>query len=316
VSVAVSTYDRCESVLALLRALEAQTLPADRFEVVVADNGSRDGTAWALAEFARDTHLSLHVVTLERNQGPAGGRNAAWRATRGDVVAFTDDDCCPAPEWLEQGLAAMRAHDPCVAVGRTGPGASDAPLLGRPFNRVVRNDDARFFATCNVFYRRVDLAAVDGFDESFRTPAGEDTDLGLRVRDLGRAVVFVSDAEVHHPVRPPSFRATLRETVRWTGIPRVFALHPSARGELLHHRVFWKRSHPPAILAVTGLALMPWWRAAAVLLLPWLHHRLRTSPACPGPRRRVLALPGMFVIDVLEVGVMVKGSLDERTLVL
>ena len=315
-SVAVSTYDRCEAVVALLRALEAQTLPAERFEVVVADNGSRDGTSAALEAFARDTPLSLRVVTLEDNQGPAGGRNAAWHATRGEVIAFTDDDCLPSPTWLEEGLAAMRAHGPCVAVGRTGPGASDAHLLGRPFNRVVRNDDARFFATCNVFYRREDLEAVGGFDESFRTPAGEDTDLGLRVRDLGRAVVFAGDAEVHHPVRPPSFRATLRETVRWTGIPRVFALHPAARGELLHRGVFWKPSHPPAILAALGLAALPWWRVAAVLVLPWLHHRLRTSPACPGPRRRVLALPGMFVIDVLEVGVMLKGSVDERTLVL
>jgi GT2 family glycosyltransferase len=316
VSVAVSTYDRCDAVLALLRALEAQTLGPERFEVVVADNGSRDGTADALASYAEHTALKLRIVTLEENHGPAGGRNAAWHATRGPIVAFTDDDCCPGPAWLERGLAAMDEHAPCVAVGRTGPGPSDAHLLGLPFTRVVQNDDARFFATCNVFYERDDLEAVGGFDETFRTPAGEDTDLGLRVRDLGRTVVFAGDAEVHHPVRPPSFRATLRETVRWTGIPRVVARHPDVRDELLHRRLFWKRSHPPAVLAVAGLVLLPWWRAAALLVLPWLHHRLRTSPPCPGPRRRVVALPGTFVVDVLEVGVMLKGSLDERTLVL
>ncbi len=316
VSVAVSTYDRCESVLALLRALEAQTLPLERFEVVVADNGSRDGTPAALAAFAADTSLRLRVVTLERNEGPSGGRNAAWRATRAPIVAFTDDDCCPAPGWLHEGVAAMEAHGPCVAVGRTGPGPSDAHLLGLPFTRVVQNDDARFFATCNVFYRRDDLEAVGGFDETFRTPAGEDTDLGLRIRDLGRPPRFVASAAVHHPVRPPSFRATLRETVRWTGIPRVVARHPSVRRDLLHHRVFWKRAHPPAIVAVLGLALVPRSRLAALLLVPWLHHRLRTEPACPGPRRRVLALPGTFVVDVLEVGVMARGSIRERTLVL
>jgi GT2 family glycosyltransferase len=210
----------------------------------------------------------------------------------------------------------MEAQAPCVAVGRTGPAPADTHLLGLPFTRVVWNDDARFFATCNVFYRRDDLEAVGGFDETFRTPAGEDTDLGLRIRDLGRSVVFAGDAQVHHPVRPPSFRATLRETVRWTGIPRVFARHPAARRELLHRRVFWKASHPPALLAAVGLALLPRWRVAGLLLLPWLDHRLRRSPACPDPQDRLRALPGTFVIDVLEVGVMLKGSVDERTLVL
>jgi GT2 family glycosyltransferase len=232
------------------------------------------------------------------------------------VVAFTDDDCCPEPEWLQAGLAAMDANRPCIAVGRTGPGPSDDHLLGLPFTRVVRNDDARFFATCNVFYARDDLEAVNGFDESFRTPAGEDTDLGLRIRALGRPALFVPDAAVHHPVRPPSFRATLRETLRWTGIPRVFARHPSSREELLHHHVFWKRSHPPTIVAGLGLVLLPRTRLAVLLLVPWLYHRLRTSPACPGPRRRFLALPGTFVIDLLEVAVMLRGSIRERTLVL
>jgi len=314
--VAVSTYDRCASLLALLDALEGQTLDRSRFEVVIADNGSRDGTASALAEAVARRPLQLRVVTLDANQGPAGGRNAAWRAASAPVVAFTDDDCCPEPGWLEEGLAAMEADGPCVAVGRTGPPPADAHLLGLPFIRVVRNDDASFFATCNVFYRRDDLEAVAGFDETFRTPAGEDTDLGLRIRALGRPARFVAEASVHHPVRPPSFRATLRETVRWTGIPRVVARHPSVRDDLLHHRVFWKRSHPTALLAVVGLALLPRSRVGALLLAPWLYHRVHTSPACPGPRRRVLALPGTFVVDVLEVAVMLRGSLRERTLVL
>jgi hypothetical protein len=65
------------------------------------------------------------------------------------------------------------------------------------------------------------------------------------------------------------------------------------------------------------LVLLPRSRVVGtLLLLPWLHHRLRTAPACPGPRRRFLALPGTFVVDVLEVGVMARGSLREKTLVL
>lgn len=209
----------------------------------------------------------------------------------------------------------MSADHRTVAVGRTLPDPDDAHLLARPFTRVVRIDDASFYATCNVFYRRADLDLVGGFDEAFATPAGEDTDLGLRVSEAGRTTVFVPDAVVHHPVRPSSFRATVRETVRWVGIPRVIARHPAARS-LLVHRLFWKRSHPPTLFAVLGVLLVLRRRRAAVLLLPWLWHRLVTAPPCPGPRRRVLALPGTFAVDALEVAVMVRGSVRERTLVL
>lgn len=316
VAVAVSTYQRAHMLPRLVAALEKQTLDVDEFEVVIADNGATDGTAGVLAELVAKSSLNITTVTADVNRGPAAGRNLAWRQAQAPIVAFTDDDCVPTPQWLEHGLQLMECDDHRVVVGRTAPPPEDERLSHRPFSRTVRVEDARFFPTCNTWFRRVDLEAAEGFDEQFDEPAGEDTDLGLRVTEAGAVATFGPDVLVHHPVRPSDFWAAVHETLRWTGIPRVIALHPHRR-DLLHHRVFWKESHPYALLAAFGLPLARGHGVTALALAaPYAWYRTRRAPLCPGPRRRWATLPGAFAIDLLEVVVMARGSLRARTLVL
>jgi hypothetical protein len=95
-------------------------------------------------------------------------------------------------------------------------------------------------------------------------------------------------------------------------------LHPQIRRTLLHRRVFWKKTHPPALLALGGLAIAGVRRRPLALLLvaPWVHLRVRKAPLCPGPRRRWLVLAPGFVLDLLEVVVMLRGSVKHRTIVL
>jgi hypothetical protein len=181
---------------------------------------------------------------------------------------------------------------------------------------VMAVDSAQFLETCNAFYRRAHLAAVGGFDERFRRPSGEDTHLALAVQDLGVAAVFVPEALVHHDVRPGSLRDALREALRWADLPLVVAGRPAARGRLLHRHVFWKPTHPPAVLAALGLLAATRRPAALLLVTPWIVHRLRAAPVCPDPTRRVTALPGALLLDLTEVLTMVRGSVRHRTLLL
>jgi glycosyltransferase involved in cell wall biosynthesis len=313
ITVAVSTKGRAQRLPRLIEALEAQTLARERFEVVIVDNGSADDTTPVLASIADRSPLALTHVRLEGSNGPAVGRNAAWRAGRAPIVAFTDDDCYPTPEWLASGLEAMEKSG--VVVGRTLPDPAQSHLLG-PFARTMRVEDARFFQTCNIFFRRDDLAAVGGFDEAFPTPAGEDTDLGFRVKDLGRTVAFSPEAAVFHDVSPSSVRDTARVTLRWGGLARVVKKHPKDSRRLLYKRLFWKRSHPPAILAAFGLVLGAVFPLALLLTIPWLKLRLVAQPLSRGRLGRFLVLPGAFAIDLLEVYVMARGSLEHRTLIL
>jgi GT2 family glycosyltransferase len=315
VSVVVASRDRAALLERLLGALEKQTLGTERFEVVVVDDGSADGTRQVLERMRGEASFELLVLHHPLSQGPAAARNRGWRAARAPVVAFTDDDCVPDPAWLESGLRAMGA-DPVIVVGRTGPPEEQRALAGRAFARFIRVDEARFYETCNVFYRRQDLSSAGGFDERCRRPGGEDTRLAMAVRDLGVATRFAPEALVHHDVRSEGFLGALREAPRWQDVPIVFRGRLEARPELLHRWLFWKPTHPPALLAAAGIAGACRHPAALVLVLPWLSCRLRHRPLAADPWARVAALPGGLVLDLVEVGVMVRGSVRHRTVVL
>ncbi len=313
VSVVITTYGRAHLLPRLIAALEAQTLDASRFEVVIIDDASPDETSAVLAELEVGSPLELRWRRARTNRGPAGGRNLGLRLARAPVVAFTDDDCVPEPQWLEAGLAAMDGS-PRLVVGRTVPGGGEP--AASTFPRVLQVHDVRYMQTCNVLYRRADLRALGGFDERLR--AGEDTDLGLRAIGSGVEPIFEPQATVVHDVRPRGLRTALRETVRWVDLPLVVRRHPQLRATHLHLGLFWKRSHPPTLLAGAGLVLLARGRTVhgAVLLAPWLRTRLVTAPLTPGPRRRLLALPGALLIDLTEVATMLRGSVRHRTPVL
>ena len=315
VSVVIPTHGRADRLEPLVTALEAQTLPKDEFEVIFVDDASPDDTVEVLETLARQTSLHLQILHHSERRGPAAARNLGWRSARAPVVAFTDDDCTPDPDWLRAGLATQDGG-PRIVVGRTAPPPDQIERAAEPFSRVMQVDSARFFETCNVFYRRADLDAVGGFDERFRRPSGEDIHLALGVLQRGIEPVFAGEALVYHDVRPGSFRDTLCETRRWTDLPLVFRGRRYARSGLAHRLVFWKPTHPPTILAATGLLLGLRYRPALLLALPWLRHRLVKSPTCADPIRKVTTLPGAFAIDVCEVAVMVRGSLRHRTLLL
>lgn len=292
-------------------------MPRDAFEVVVCDDSSDDDTAVVLAQLQHSSPVSLRVVRTRTNSGASAGRELAWRAGSGSVVAFTDDDCQPEAGWLSALAAAMHATGPAVVVGRTVPDPDQVHLLV-DFARTQRIEDVRFAHTCNVAYRRQDLEQVGGFDRTFRAKGGEDIDLALRVEQLGSRRTFVPDAVVRHDVRPTSLRATLRETLGWDDVPRLLAKHPAARGEMLHLRWFWKPSHPPVLLLLLGGVAAIATRRPAYLLLaaPWVRFRTAVWPVARGPRRRWALLPGALVVDALEVAVMVRSSLRHRTVVL
>jgi N-acetylglucosaminyl-diphospho-decaprenol L-rhamnosyltransferase len=315
VSVVVPTRNRAESLDRLLRGLETQSLGIDRFEVLVVDDASTDETPALLEKLTAEGHLLIRTSRHDVRRGPAAARNSAWREARSEVVAFTDDDCVPDVRWLECGLAAL-AGTSGVVVGRTEPPSEQAGLAREPFARSLRVDSARFFETCNVFYAKADLEAVGGFDERFRRPSGEDTELGLRVTGLGVEARFAPDALVYHDVRRGGVLDALRETRRWADLPLVLRGRPWARRSLAHRWVFWKPSHPVALLAVAGLAMAPRWRGSLALVVPWLDHRLRKDPVTEDVAGRIRSLPGAFAIDVFETAVMARGSLRHRSLLL
>ncbi|HWC35194.1 MAG TPA: glycosyltransferase [Mycobacteriales bacterium] len=315
VSVAVSTYRRPDRIERLLHALAGQTLPATDFDVVIYDDASGDRTPDVIRQLIPTLPFPVRLLEGATNRGPASGRNEAWRAATAAVIAFTDDDCVPQPEWLRAGLGHFSDPDVVAVVGRVEPAPDQHDLLG-PYSRTLSVHDARFFATANCLYRRAALEASGGFDERFRRAAGEDTDLGLRILAEGGRADYAEDAVVHHDIRASELRASAREAwSKWIDLALVVRKHPQIRRTLLYRRVFWKPSHAFLLLAIAAGIAAGFWPWAALAALPYLDYRIRRQPLA-GRLRRVTTFPGAVLLDVLELATMLRSTLHYRTLIL
>ena len=317
IAVVVATHGRAHLLPRLLQALTSQR-GARPYEVGVVDDASTDGTWEVLAGLSASAAVPVRTIRLPHNRGPAAARNAGWRATSAARIAFTDDDCVPSSSWLAALSAGLGDAD--LVQGRTLP-APNQPA--GPFSRTLRIEtEDGFYQTCNVGYRRETLEAAGGFDEDFRHPAGEDTELAWRAIGAGARTAFVPAALVHHDVRPSSVLATLRDTPRWGSVVLAVRKHPELRARV-HSRFFWRASHPPALAAVVGLGALALSRSAsgravgAGLVLPYVRFRLRTEPLPEtGPRRRVALLPAALLLDAAEVAVCAAASIKHRRLLL
>jgi glycosyltransferase involved in cell wall biosynthesis len=201
VSVIIPVWNSPELIQKCLRAVTAQTYPADRFEVLVVDNASTDATVAAIAAFPRVTLLS------EPQPGSYHARNAGLGAARGAYVAFTDADCIPAENWLEVGIsAAQSAPGVGIVTGRIdlfrdGEGSSDACEMYERVFAFNQEKNVRYghCFTANWISPRHLLASLGGFDGALKS--GGDFAMSRRLRDLGHGILYAPEMVVRHPVR-------------------------------------------------------------------------------------------------------------------
>ncbi|HSV18283.1 MAG TPA: glycosyltransferase [Casimicrobiaceae bacterium] len=212
VSVVIATHERPQLLLRCVRALLHQNLPAHDYEIVIVDDGSgevaRTATLRALTSLGGSRgRPSVRYLHQARNRGPAAARNVGWRTARAPIIAFTDDDTLPHPDWLREGLRAVSSGADAVA-GRIEVPLPDAPT---DYERDAAGLAHAEFATANCFVRRDALEAVGGFDERFRSAWREDTDLEFSLRAHGAVLGRSLEACVVHPVRPAGFGVSLRQ---------------------------------------------------------------------------------------------------------
>jgi GT2 family glycosyltransferase len=192
VSVVIPVRDGADSIGPLLDSLAGQTLPRDRFEVIVVDNDSRDDTA-AVARHRGATVVSEPIA----NRSLA--RNAGVAVAAADLIAFTDADCVADPRWLEAFLASS-AVAPLVA-------GDVVVATGRPPNLVERYEtlwrwgqeswvrEQGWAATANLLVHRQAFDAIGGFDATWRH-YGEDVDFCLRAGAAGYRIGWCAGAVI------------------------------------------------------------------------------------------------------------------------
>jgi GT2 family glycosyltransferase len=213
-SITIPTYNRRALLLQTLASLERQSVPPDRYEVIVTVDGSTDGTVEALTAL-RPAYALRWLV--QPNRGAVAAANAAGRRARHEVLMVLGDDQLASFDLVGAHLAAHHRLGVVLVQGdyplAPGHGGSGASLV---YERARRRAMARLAAGgqaswhvwgANFSIRRATWLKVGGWDESFREYGAEDTDLGLRVAALGIPFVFEPRAQTQHlhRVSPGSF---------------------------------------------------------------------------------------------------------------
>jgi glycosyltransferase involved in cell wall biosynthesis len=202
-SIVIPTYDRPRQLAACLQSLSRLNYPRDRFEVIVVDDGSETPPEAVVASFC--DHLDLMLLT-QAHAGPAAARNTGAARAKGEFLAFTDDDCAPAADWLQVLAARFAGASDCAIGGRTLNALSDnlcstASQLLIAYLYAYYNADpdrARFFASNNLAMPADRFHAIGGFCTTYTRSAAEDRELCDRWLHHGYRMIYVPEALIYH----------------------------------------------------------------------------------------------------------------------
>lgn len=197
-SIIIPAYNAEKTIGNCLKALQNQSFPRKEFEVIVVDDGSTDETA-AIASSFRGT-----IVLRQKNAGPAVARNAGAKKASGEILVFTDSDCLPEKNWLEEML---RPFKDSQIVGVQGAYKTRQKNwvarfvqfeIEERYERMKKREFIDFIGSYSAAYRRDAFLKVHGFDEKFRIASGEDPDLSFRIAKAGGKMVFNPKAVLFH----------------------------------------------------------------------------------------------------------------------
>ncbi len=227
-SVIVPSYNRLEELKELLPSIAALDFPRERFELVIADDGSQDDTAEYMRQYKENATFNVLFAT-QKNQGPSAARNLGMETATGDFFIFTDSDCTVPPNWLSEIDKALTREQADV-YGGPDSYLDDFPPLLKAINYSLtsfittggirghkKQKLAKFYPrTFNMGLSRKTLDEIGGFSHLLY---GEDIEFAHRIVESGAKVINVLDAVVFHK-RRTSVKRFWRQVYMW-GSARV-----------------------------------------------------------------------------------------------
>lgn len=203
-SVIIPTRDRPQELAVCLESLAEQDYPRDQFEVVVVDDASRLPLDPVVAAFRE--RLTLTLLRQSRSAGPGVARNYGASCAKGEFLAFTDDDCSPAFDWLQR-LATRFGSTPGHLIG----GRVVNALTENPYSTATQvivdvvydyydpqQGRAHFFPTSNFALAADRFRELKGFNESWPLVAAEDREFCYRWLQRGFLMMHAPEAKVYH----------------------------------------------------------------------------------------------------------------------
>jgi len=278
VSVIVPVRNDAGRLRECLTLLKNQNYPADKYEVIVVNNASEDNVS---AILPADSRFRL---IYERRRGSYAARNAGVAVATGQILAFTDSDCLPRPDWIRCGVAALGRKSPPDAIGgavemifrngshpETGPEYYDA-LDGLPQQKHFI-EEYPFAATANMFVRAASFHAVGAFDSALLSSG--DREWGMRLAAAGGVFAYAAEAVVDHPTRSTWQEMTAKALRISRGVAQLEATAPVGSvlygiiGEgfsacFLYREFLELKPAPRAVLKFTTAAAFFWARTLRI----------------------------------------------------
>ena len=202
-SIIIPTRNRRASLLDCVQAICLLEYPANRFEVIIVDDGGEP----PLESVASIDRRRINLVFLRQDpRGPAAARNTGAAHARGRYLVFTDDDCRPDSHWLQRIEASLPGTEDCLIAGsahnvfRYNTYSAATQTLVDYMNLYYNVDTAngRFLTSNNIAVPRDHFLEIGGFDITFQFAAGEDRDFCERWRQHGLQVLYRPDCVVDH----------------------------------------------------------------------------------------------------------------------
>ena len=321
VSVVIPTFNRAEALRKTLMALTVQTLPAHRFEVIVVDDGSTDGTEDCVSGLQLPYRLEY---LCQRNRGAAATRNLGATRARGRLILLLDSDMIAVPGLLQRHIASSRIHGAALVIGPRAPfpGAKgDGVVALLEFG--VDGADPRWrkmpptfqeVFSCNLSVPAESWRALGGFDEEFPASGYEDIEWAYRATKLGLPVVFDGDALAYHN-HPMTLGQYCHHARSYQSAAVLFLKkHPELGGCIGHlvdkQPIRWGQDPLQLVtrkLARGALALRP-----STWFMEWLIRALQTAHAAPAVLLWVAnKLVGSYLYLGLRDGLRHYGPLPE-----
>jgi len=196
-SVIIPAYNAERTLSFCLEALHDQSLPKKDYEIIVVDDGSTDSTS----KIAKGFNVKY---IFQINQGPATARNRGAREAEGEIILFTDSDCLPEHNWVQEMVS--RFGDPDVVAVKGAYKTKQMELAAKfaqaefedRYDLLQKSPSIDMIDTYSAAFRRDVFLNMGGFDESFPVANNEDTDLSYRLAAAGYKLVFIPGAIVYH----------------------------------------------------------------------------------------------------------------------
>ena len=256
VSVVIPTFNRKDLLKETLKSLFNQTYPKDKYEIIVCDDGSTDGTEEIVRELIKKSPCDLRYYK-QKNRGPASARNLGIYNARGEIIGFTDDDCVVSSTWIEQAVPYFEDVKIGAIQGFVAPSIYKPGRMEKIFKialGITHTHDTGRYVTANMFFRKKAILEAGCFDPEVVWV--EDTDLAYRIKRIRYKILFSDNVIVYHAVQYISYLKYFKLLKKYEFAALQVKRYPEIRNTLYLGFIFRKQDAYPIFVMLTIISVV------------------------------------------------------------